>query len=413
MGVDIFGDTPFIARIVVSWPGVKCEKGWVGAYGPTCDISLFYFKSNADALKIKKTFYEVAEQFDTSNPRITIKGNIMVPSATNYITETFEKMARTKTISPVTFEKKLFLEHGYLLQNQIVTAEDFIVRLGFANGSELEAPTQVITDVDCNTQSTGKTIATVKFRYCDTEYTIQKEFEVIDETHKHYFILENHLRLKELGYKFGRSTYETCILYDESVFNYSLKWSSSTIQIGNAGVKILAEKIGHYSEGMLAKTFNDAPSDDDTVRGGFMVIYFDTDEHAEQYYEIYKNESNIILDGKIAYVDTDNVPWALAIKKAVEKNKYVEPKEYKITVSCREGATFTEDWDYKDRNNYVVTLTYKVDDETIPGGEGAWYNVEVTNVERFETYVSVTVTYKNLSATIKIPENNQSACINR
>lgn len=144
-----------------------------------------------------------------------------------------------------------------------------------------------------------------------------------------------------------------------------------------------------------------------------MVIYFDTDEHAEQYYEIYKSESNIILDGKIAYVDTDNVPWALAIKKAVEKNKYVEPEEYEITVSCREGATFTEDWDYKDRNNYVVTLTYKVDDETIPGGEGSWYNVEVTNVERFETYVSVTVTYKNLSATIKIPENNQSTGINR
>ncbi len=401
---DIFGNTPYIANIEVSWPGINHEDGWGGIYSNSCSVYLFYFKSNADAIKAKKAYLswwknyceEEADEEDGEMLDLTIiiQGNIMVCDLEDYYAETFKKMIRTKVVEPVSFEIKLFSKHGYLLQNQTITAEDFIVCLDFATGWKLEGRPEVITSVVCNTQSLGKTTATVKFKYNNVEYTVQNDFEVINETHEHYFILENHFKLKELGYKFNRSTLETCLLYDESIFDGLLRWNDDDNK------KVLIGKIGGYSEGMLAKSFSEE----------FIVTYFDTEEHAKQYYEIYKDEKNIVLSGKIAYIDMhwsrSNAPWALSAKKAVEKNKYIEPEVCELTATCKEGVTFTSDWQYEQSYNYVITYKYKVDDEVFPGDEPKRYDIEVTNVEHTETYAKVTITYKNCSTTITIPKNN-------
>lgn len=405
-GFDVYGNTPYIAVIYVSWPYINNDGNWAGTLAPDYDLALFYFKSNTDALKVKKSYIEVwtkyyeeeadEEEGEMPDPKVIVQGNVMVTELEDYFAETFKEMIRTKKVFPVTFESKLFLQHGYLLQNQTVTADDFIVCLDFPGDSELEGKTQVITSIDCNTQSTGKTTATVKFKYNDTEYTIQEDFEVIDKTHKHYFILENHLKLKELGYKFSRSTFETCLLYDDSIFDGLMRWNDGNNE------KILIGKIGGYSEGMLAKSFGEE----------FIVAYFDTEEHAKQYYEIYKEKKesivNIVLDGRIAYIDMwyTKGTWALAAKKAVQENKYVEPGVCELTATCKENMFFEYDWQYEDTRNYVVTYKYKVDDEVLPGGEAKWYDVKVTNVFYAEKYVTVTITYKNCSTTVTIPKNN-------
>lgn len=403
-GIDVYGNTRYLAVIYVSWPYINPVDGWAGAYCTKYSLSLFYFKTNADALKVKKSFieawtkyYEEADEEEGEMPemKVIVQGNVMVTELEDCFAEYFKEMIRTKKLPAVTFESNLFLQHGYLLQNQTATAEDFIVCLDYPDDSILEGQPQTITSVDCNTQSLGKTTATVKFMYNGTEYTVQNEFEVINETHEHYFILENHFKLKELGYKFSRSTLETCLLYDESIYDGLLRWNDSD------DGKVLIGKIGGYSEGMLAKSFGEK----------FIVAYFDTEEHAKQYYEIYKDEENIeniVLDGKIAYIDMwySNAPWAFAVKKAVEKNKYIEPEICELTATCKEGIIFTNDGQYERKSNYVVTYKYKVDDEVFPGDEPKWYDIEVTNVEHTETYVKVTITYKNCSTTITIPKNN-------
>lgn len=404
-GINVYGNTRYLAVIYVSWPYISPVDGWAGTYCTKYSLALFYFKTNADALKVKKSFieawtkyYEEADEEEGEMPemKVIVQGNVMVTELEDCFAEYFKEMIRTKKLPAVTFESNLFLQHGYLLQNQTATAEDFIVCLDYPNDSILEGQPQAITSVDCNTQSLGKTTATVKFMYNGTEYTVQNEFEVINETHEHYFILENHFKLKELGYKFSRSTLETCLLYDESIYDGLLRWNDDDNE------KILIGKIGGYSEGMLAKSFGEE----------FIVVYFDTEEHAKQYYEIYKEEEesivNIVLDGRIAYVDMwyTKGPWALAVKKAVEKNKYIEPEICELTATCKEGVIFTNDGQYEDTYKYVVTYKYKVDDEVFPGDELKWYDIKVTNVEHTETYAKVTITYKNFSTTITIPKNN-------
>lgn len=304
-----------------------------------------YFPNNAAASEAKQFCENDPITKSKAGPqyKFAVAGNVLAignEKIFDLISECFSSRKRMIELAKVSVEHKT----GFFLKNHEPRLNEFSIELSFCDGN-LKMTNIQPTDIKCNTSKLGKTIATVSLSDGEKKYNFSKECEVIDESHKYYFVIENFNALIKLGFK-------------QSAVSNEIYF------------KNLDTKIGGYSKHMIAKAFFYV--ENVIEESSFGVFYFDTEENASKFKDYdeqpgaWRYPTAINVCGKIVY-------WA---ENYIVKLPELSLKEQKIANIPLMDVSFKADGNIiKETTIYSNTKEFFTPDAPIKEGYdfAGWY----------------------------------------